>query len=98
MREARDLREHWDIGVRDRLALLTEVQAIGIRRSIFASAIHCNLMNAPEGICAATARVLEAGSPSALDDGQCGPRPGKRALLLGRSYIIASGFTFEARA
>jgi hypothetical protein len=56
-----------------------------------------NLMNAPEAICSIVARVLEdeGVQPSIL--GSAAPRLGKRALLLGRSYVIASGFTFEER-
>jgi len=53
------------------------------------------LMDAPEAACHAAARVLEA------EDVQCsilGTRvadPGSRALLFGRSFVIARGVAFE---
>jgi hypothetical protein len=58
---------------------------------------HGNLMNAPEAICSVAVRVLEAEGVQSSILGNAAPRPGKRVLLLGRSYVIASGFTFEGR-
>jgi hypothetical protein len=56
---------------------------------------HGNLMSAPEAICSVAARVLEAEGVLSSILGSAAPRAGKRVLLLGRSFVIASGFSFE---
>ena len=60
---------------------------------------HGLLMTAPEPVCAVVARVLENEGVlcSIVGNGPSPPHPGKKVLLLGRSYVIAGGFAFEAR-
>jgi hypothetical protein len=58
---------------------------------------HGMLMEAPEGVCAVAASVLEAEGVQCSILGNAPSRPGKRVLLLGRNYVIASGFAFERR-
>ena len=55
------------------------------------------LMDAPESVCRAVASVLEAGGVGASILGDAPARPGRRVLLLGRSYVIATAFKFERR-
>jgi hypothetical protein len=56
-------------------------------------------MDAPKSVCAVAARVLEAAGfeCSYLRAGSRGQAARKRVLLLGRNYIIGSGFAFEKR-
>jgi hypothetical protein len=54
------------------------------------------LMDAPEPVCAVAARVLEAEGIQCSIVGHAPPRPGMRVLVLGRSYVVAAGFAFEA--
>jgi hypothetical protein len=56
---------------------------------------HGMLMGAPEPVCAVAARVLEASGVRCSIVGRGHTRPGMRALVLGRSYVVASGFAFE---
>lgn len=56
---------------------------------------HGLLMNAPEPVCAVAAQVLESHGVRCSILGHAPPRSGMRALLLGRSYVIAAGFAFE---
>lgn len=56
---------------------------------------HGLLMDAPELVCVVAARVLEAAGVQCSILGHAPPRTGMRVLLLGRSYVIASGFAFE---
>ncbi len=58
---------------------------------------HGLLMNAPESVCARVAVVLDEAGVGTSTLGQAPARPGKRALLLGRSYVIATAFEFERR-
>ena len=55
------------------------------------------LMDGPGSVCRAVAAVLEAGGVGTSILGDAPPRPGRRVLLLGRSYVIATGFKFERR-
>ena len=59
---------------------------------------HGMLMDAPEPVCAVAARVLEAAGVQCSILGRAPARTGMRVLLLGRSYIVASGFAFEQLA
>jgi hypothetical protein len=61
---------------------------------------HGLLMEAPESVCKAVAAVLvDAGvAASIIGSGSVSlDQPGHRALLLGRSYVIARAFAFERR-
>lgn len=58
---------------------------------------HGLFVAAPATICSVVAAVLEAEGVQCSILGDAPARPGKRALLLGRSYVIASGFAFEKR-
>jgi hypothetical protein len=59
------------------------------------SAGHGMLMSAPEPVCFTAARVLEAAGVQCSIVGHAPARPGMRALVLGRSYVVARGFAFE---
>jgi len=58
---------------------------------------HGLLMRAPESVCAAAAALLEDAGVRTSILGNAPARPGKRVLLVGRSYVIASAFVFERR-
>jgi hypothetical protein len=58
---------------------------------------HGLLMSAPESICAAAAALLEGMGVSTSILGHAPAHLGKRVLLFGRSYVIASAFFFERR-
>jgi hypothetical protein len=58
---------------------------------------HGMLMEAPQSVCAVAARVLEAEGVQSSILGNAPSRPGKRVLLLGPNFVIASGFAFERR-
>ena len=68
----------------------------GVERRLRAG--HGMLMSAPTSVCAVVAAALEeAGVSASVVGGAAAARPGKRVLLLGRSYVVASGFAFEPR-
>jgi putative component of toxin-antitoxin plasmid stabilization module len=56
---------------------------------------HGMLTYAPESVCAVAGRVLEAEGVQCSILGAAAPRPGLRVLLLGRSFVIASGFASQ---
>lgn len=58
---------------------------------------HGMLMGGPESVCGSVARALEAAGVGASVLGVAAPRPGNRVLLLGRNYVVATAFVFEAR-
>ncbi len=55
------------------------------------------LMNAPESVCVAGAALLEDAGLGASVLGSLSAQRGQRALVLGRSYVIAGGFAFARR-
>lgn len=55
---------------------------------------HGMLLQAPAPVCCVVAQILEAAGIQCSILGNAPVRPGKRVLLLGRSYVIASGFAF----
>ncbi len=65
----------------------------GIERSLRSG--HGMLMTAPESLATIAASVLEAAGVQCSIFGNAPARPGKRVLLLGRSYVVAGGFAFE---
>lgn len=67
----------------------------GIERRLRAG--HGMLMSAPASVCVAIAAALEEAGGRASILGGAPARPGTRVLLLGRSYVVASGFAFEPR-
>jgi hypothetical protein len=56
---------------------------------------HGMLMHAPEPICNVASRILEPAGVQCSILGGAPARPGKRVVVLGRSYVVASGFAFE---
>lgn len=58
---------------------------------------HGMLMKAPESVCAAVSAALEGEGVRTSTLGSATARSGKRALVLGRSYVIANAFAFENR-
>jgi hypothetical protein len=56
---------------------------------------HGMLMHAPEPICNVASRILEPAGVQCSILGGAPARPGKRVAVLGRSYVVASGFAFE---
>ena len=62
------------------------------------SAGHGKLIDAPDSVCTAAARLLEGlGIQCSIVGGSHRFR-GERLLLLGRSYVVAGGFAFEPLA
>jgi hypothetical protein len=59
---------------------------------------HGLFMNGPQPVCQAVAEVLEAADLRCSTLAGAAPRGVYRALILGRSYVIARTFAFELRA
>lgn len=56
---------------------------------------HGLLMHAPEPVCVVASRILEPAGVRCSILGSAPARPGRRVVVLGRSYVVASGFALE---
>lgn len=94
----RDLAERVDRAIRDSsepTRSLSDYNSSVEAASKQLAARHGMLLSAPEPVCVAAAGVLEAEGVGCSIVGSTPPRTGFRALLLGRSYVVAKGFSFE---